>query len=133
MNWKLIVGLSLFGLLIGVAGISVITSRQEPFAWLVAFLISAYLIARFAPGWYFIHGLLVALLNSIWVTAAHLLFYPAYIAHHPEFVQLLVTTPLANRPRVFMLAQAPVAGVVSGIVLGLLAFLASRIFRRRAR
>ena len=133
MNWKLIVGLSLFGLLIGIAGVSFITSRHEPFAWLIAFLISAYLIARYAPGWYFVHGLAVALLNSIWVTAAHLLFYPTYVANHPEFVQMLVATPLANRPRVFMLAQAPVAGVVSGIVLGLFAFIASRVFRRRGR
>jgi hypothetical protein len=133
MNWKLIVGLSLFGLAIGVAGISVLSSTGEPFAWLVAFLISAYLIARFARGWYFVHGLLVALLNSVWVTAAHLLFYPVYMAHHPEFLQMLAATPLSTRPRVFMLAQAPVAGLISGIVLGLFSFIASRIFRPRSR
>jgi len=132
MNWKLIFGLSLFGLAIGVAGVSVLSSTLEPFAWLIAFLISAYLIARFASGWYFVHGLLVALVNSVWVTAAHLLFYATYIAHHPEFVQMIAATPLWNRPRVFMLAQMPVAGLISGIVLGLFAFIAGRIFRRRA-
>jgi len=50
MNWKLILQLSLFGLVMGVATVFFISSSVEPFCWLVVFLISAYTIARGAPG-----------------------------------------------------------------------------------
>ena len=46
MNWKLILQLSLFGLVMGVATVFFISSSVEPFCWLIVFLISAYVIAR---------------------------------------------------------------------------------------
>jgi hypothetical protein len=132
MNWKLIFLLSLFGLAMGFATIYVVPSHIEPFFWLIIFIICAYLIAKYAPGKYFLHGLLVSIVNSIWITAAHVLLFYQYIVAHPEHLQMVATMPpaLAEHPRRVMLLIGPMAGIASGIILGLFAWLASKIVKR---
>ncbi len=71
MSWPLVARLSLLGLLMGIATVFVIPSNVEPLCWLVIFAVSAYLIAKRVAGKYFLHGLLVGIANSVWVTAAH--------------------------------------------------------------
>jgi hypothetical protein len=132
MNWKLIFLLSLFGLAMGVLTVSIVPSTVEPFCWLFVFLVSSYVIAKYAPGNYFLHGLAVSIVNSIWITAAHAAFFDQYIAAHPEFLGATDGLPpaLAGHPRRMMLPIGLISGVLSGVVLGLFAFVASRIFKK---
>jgi hypothetical protein len=132
MNWKLIFLLSLFGLAMGLATIFLIPSRLEPIVWLIVFIISAYLIAKYAPGRYFLHGLLVSTVNGIWVTAAHVIFFNQYLAAHPEHLQMVLNmpSPLSEHPRRVMLLIGPINGVIFGLILGLFAWVASKIMRR---
>ena len=84
MNLKLIFQLSLFGLVMALATVFWIPSRIEPVFWLVIFLLCAYFIVRTAPGKYFLHGFLVSLLNSVWITAAHIILFSTYIGGHQQ-------------------------------------------------
>ena len=127
MNWKLILQLSLFGLAMGVCTVFFIPSTVEPLFWLVIFAISAYLIVRRSPGRYFTHGVLVGLANSVWVTGAHLLLFHQYAANHPREMAMLASTAMATHPRLTMLLTGPVIGLLSGVVLGLFALVASRM------
>ena len=129
MNWKLIVLLSLFGLAMAVATVFIIPPTVEPLAWLVIFPICAYFIARRAPGSYFLHGLLVGILNSVWITAAHVGLFDVYIARHAREAEMMAAMPLA--PRAMMLLTGPIVGVVSGIFLGILALIVHRIVSTR--
>lgn len=131
VNWKLIFGLSLFGLAMAAATISAISSKVEPIFWLVIFIVNAYIIAKQAPGRYFLHGFLVSLVNCVWITGAHVLFYSTYIAHHPEMAEMGKNMPMQNHPRLMMLLTGPVVGVVCGLVQGLFAFIASKLVRRQ--
>lgn len=128
MNWKLIFLLSLFGLAMGIATVFVIPSNIEPLFWLVIFIICAVIIARRVPSRHFLHGLLVGIVNSIWVTGAHVLLFDAYIANHAREAAMMQNSPLP--PRAMMLIVGPCIGVVSGIVLGLFAWIASKFIRR---
>lgn len=132
MNWKLIFLLSLFGLAMGVATIWFIPSTIEPFFWLVIFLISSYCIANYAPGKYFLHGFMVSVFNSAWITAAHAAFFYPYIASHPEFLQATNGLPatLAGHPRRMMLPIGAISGALFGVILGIFAFVAAKIFNR---
>jgi len=38
-------------------------------------------------GMYFLHGFLVSLVNSVCITAVHVILYPSYMATHPEMAQ----------------------------------------------
>jgi hypothetical protein len=131
MNWKLIVQLSLFGLAMGVATVFVIPSNIEPFCWLAIFVISAYVIATRSPRLYFLHGLLVSMANSVWITSTHVLLFGSYVARHPQEVEMMKSMPLADSPRLLMGLTGPVIGIVSGIVLGLFAVIAHSLVGRR--
>jgi len=134
MNWKLIFALSLFGAAMSVATVFVIPSNVEPLFWLVIFVICALVIARRAPGKFFLHGFLVSLLNGVWITAAHILLYRTYLANHPREAAMTAKMPFPDSPRLMMALTGPVIAAISGLVLGLFAFAAARIpaLRRKA-
>jgi len=131
MNKKLILQLSLFGLGMSIATVFWIPSNIEPAFWLVIFIICAYFIAVYCPGKYFLHGFLVSLVNCVWVTAAHIIFYPIYIANHASEAAMMANMPIPDHPRLMMLMMGPVVGIVSGLLLGFLAFLAARIMSKK--
>lgn len=131
MNWKLIFQLSIFGLIMAFGTVSLIPQKFEPIFWVVIFIFCAYVIARVAPGKYFLHGFCVSLVNSIWITAAHIFFYSTYMAHHPDMAQMADKMPMPSHPRLMMLFMGPIFGAVSGLVLGLFSFIASKIVSRK--
>ena len=131
MNKKLIFQLSLFGLAMAIATVYVIPSNIEPLFWLVIFIICAYLIAKKCSSKYFLHGLFVSLLNAVWITAAHIILFDTYIANHPQEAAMMTKMPMPDSPRLMMLMTGPIIGLVSGIVLGLFAFTASKIMKKK--
>ena len=131
MNWKLIFTLSLFGLAMAFGSVFLIPENMEWIFWLIIFLICAYLIAKYAPGKYFLHGLMVSIVNSIWITIAQIMFYTTYVANHPGWLAMNAQGPLAEHPKRMMAISGPIAGIAFGLVLGLMAFIASRLVRRR--
>lgn len=131
MNWKLIFQLSLFGLAMGVGTVFVIGPKVEPAFWLVIFLICAYLIARgtVGAGMHFLHGVLLGLANSIWITASHVLFFNAYIARHAQEAAMMQNPSIPFPPRTMMLVVGPVVGLLSGIILGVFALIAGKLVK----
>jgi len=131
MNVKLIFQLSLFGLAMGLATVFWIPSTSELFYWLVIFVFCAYLISLKSSGKYFMSGLWVGIANCVWITTAHILFFHTYIAGHPQEAELITKMPLPDSPRLMMLIAGPVTGIISGLVLGLFAFIASLILQKK--
>ena len=131
MNWMLILRLSLFGLAMGIATVFAIPSNVEPAFWLAIFLICGFVIARGVPGRYFLHGLLVSLVNSVWMTGAHVLLFAQYIDRHPQEAAMMASMPLPTHPRLMMALTGPVIGVLSGVVLGLFAVVFAKILGGR--
>jgi hypothetical protein len=133
MNWKIIFQLSAFGFIMALATISLIPEKIEPGFWIAIFLFCAYVLAKVAGGRYFLHGFFVSLANCIWITSAHIIFYTTYIANHPNVAKMAADHPfLPTHPRLAMLVTGPVFGIASGLVLGLFAFIASKMVKPRA-
>ena len=130
LNGKLILALSMFGLAMGIATVFVIPSNIEPVFWLAIFLVCAYLIAKRARGRFFLHGFLVSVVNSVWITSAHVLLFESYIARHAQEATMMAKMPMPDSPRLMMLMTGPVVGVASGLVLGLFCFVASKLVKR---
>ncbi len=129
MNWKLIFQLSLFGLAMGIATVFVIPSKIEPAFWLVIFLFCAYAIAKRSPGMHFLHGLLLGLANSVWITAAYVLLFDTYIARHAQEAAMMQSMPMPGSPRLMMTLTGPVVGLISGVVIGLFALAAGKLVK----
>jgi hypothetical protein len=129
MKWKLIGLLSLFGLAMGIATVFVIPSNVEPLFWLVIFVICAYAIAKQSSGKHFIHGLLLGLANSVWITASHILLFDRYLAGHAREAAMMSTMPMHDAPKLMMAITGPIVGFLSGLILGLFAFVAGKIVK----
>jgi len=108
--------------------ISLIPEQFEFVFWLVIFAFSAYVIAKTNRRKFFLHGFWVSMVNSIWLTAAHVLFYSAYAAHHPQVVKAVGELPLPMHPRLLIILMAPIYGCIFGLILGLFSSIASKIF-----
>lgn len=128
MNWRLIFQLSLFGLAMGIATVFLIPSNIEPIFWAVIFIVCAYMIGKQCEVKHFLHGLLLGLANSIWITACHMIFFSQYIATHPQEAAMMTRMPL--QPRAMMALTGPIIGLITGVVMGLLALIASKIIKR---
>jgi len=133
MNWKLIFQLSLFGLAMAIGTVFFIPSNIEPFIWLPIFIGCAYLIAANSGGNAFLHGLMVGIVNSIWITAAHVLLFDTYMANHAKEAAMMAKMPQGFSARVMMACVGPIIGVISGVVFGLFALVASLIVRRGSK
>jgi hypothetical protein len=133
MNWKLVLQLSLFGLVMAFATVYVVPSNVEPMLWLPVFLICAYLIAKRAPGRVFVHGLMLGIVNSVWITGAHVLLFDAYLAHHAKEAEMMKSMPMPGSPRLMMMIVGPCVGVISGVVIGLFALVAAWLVRRGSK
>src|SRR5262245_19069430 len=129
MNPPLIARLSLFGLVMGTATIKWIPTNVEPFCWLAVFLVSAYFLAKNLYGKPFQNGVCVGLANCVWVTGAHIVFAETYLANHPAEAEQLTHMPAPDSPRLMMLMMGPVIGLISGLVIGLLGFVAQKILQ----
>lgn len=126
MNKKLIFLLSLFGLAMAIATVYWIPTEFEPVFWLVIFIICAYFIVKKCSGKYFLHGFLVSILNSVWITFAHIIFFNTYIINHGAEAAMMAET-MPGSPRLMMLITGPVIGILSGLVLGLFAFFGNKL------
>jgi len=132
MNWKIIIQLSIFGLIMAFGTVSLIPQKIEPVFWLVIFVFCAFVIAKVCAARYFLHGFLVSMFNCVWIVAVHVFYYKNYTANHPDMASMAKNMPaaLANHPRLSMVIFGPIFGILSGIVLGLFSFVASKIVKK---
>jgi hypothetical protein len=130
VDWKLIFQLSLLGLAMGIATVFFIPSNIEPIFWVVIFVVCAYIIAKHLAARHFLHGLLLGLANSVWITASHILLFNRYIANHPREAAMMTSMPLPDSPRVMMALTGPGIGLVSGLVIGLFALVGGKLLKR---
>lgn len=131
MNWRLVLALSGFGAAMGIATVYVIPPGVEPVFWFAIFLFCAWVIARRCERAHFLHGLAVSVVNSAWVTAAHVVLLDAYLASHPREAAMAATMPVPIR--VMMVMTGPIVGVIFGLVLGLFSIVAARLVRPARR
>jgi hypothetical protein len=133
MNWRIIFQLSIFGLIMAFGTVSRIPEKFEPAFWLVIFVFAAYVIAKMCREKYFLNGFMVSIINCIWITSVHIIFYSSYIAHHPDMAKMSHDHPLLpTHPRLEMLIVGPLFGIGFGLILGLFSFIASKIVTPRA-
>jgi len=132
MKWTLILRLSLIGLVLALGSIFVISPNLESLLWLVVFLYYASAIGHGTRTWRFFHGLLLGILNSVWVVAMHEIFLTRYLAAHPREVQMLDTVHAAGlsvSPRWIMSFTGITVGVLEGIVIGVFAIVAGMMVK----
>ncbi|MGH9787840.1 MAG: hypothetical protein ACRD4U_03945 [Candidatus Acidiferrales bacterium] len=130
MNWKLIVSLSGFGVVMGVLSVLGLSQGIEGWLWLA--------LCIFCAGWMgtqlaerrFLHGFLTGLIGGAVAPVIQALFFSTYVANNPEFMQAAGQLPPGISPRIITVVAIPLGGLLSGVVLGLLTMLAGKVLYR---
>ncbi len=131
MKWKLILLLSLSGILMGVVTLYVIPARFEAVLGTPVFLLCGWFIGRHAEARWFLHGFVLGVLNSVIVTAIRASLPQVYLAHHPEDAVKFARMSAESGATVVqaMLMMGLFTAIVSGVVMGLFAILGSGMVR----
>ncbi|HEY0244543.1 MAG TPA: hypothetical protein VGC01_03195, partial [Mucilaginibacter sp.] len=81
----------------------------------------------------FLHGLFTGLINCVWITAVHGLFFQKYTENHTQLDKMTAGMPVsfATHPRVAMSLAGLGLGVLFAIVLGIFALVASKIVSKK--
>jgi hypothetical protein len=73
--------------------------------------------------------LLLGLANSVWIIAAHVLLYNAYISRHAQEAAMMQGPNLPASPKAMMILVGLVIGLISGVVIGILTLLAGKLVK----
>jgi hypothetical protein len=133
MNWKIVLLLSLFGVVVGFAGVYGLSGPGELVLWIIVFLIYAIVIGKRLESDFFVHALLAAILAGLWVGIIHAAFIKTYVAHNAQLRAGRSMMPKTAHPRLIMVMIGPFIGAVTGVVAGLMAAVAGNLFKRKKK
>lgn len=131
MSWKIILLLSLFGVVVGFAGVYGLSGPAELIVWLLIFVIFGVVIAKRRSSDYFVHALLASILAGLWVGIIHAAFIATYVAHNARLRAGYAMILKTAHPRLMMVLTGPFIGAVMGVVAGLIAAVAGKIMKRK--
>lgn len=127
MDWTVIVIFSAMGVIMGLLSVKRFTHKLELFLWLLFGIATALVHSKNIDHHSFLHGLLIGMSWGIINAAIQSAFYDTYLANNPSLQEgFRVTTFMP--PRYFALATGPIIGLTTGVVLGGVSLLLSRIW-----
>jgi hypothetical protein len=130
MNWRLILSLSLLGIVLGIASVFGFTSGREWLAWLCIGAYSAWKFATRSREELFLHGFYLGILTGCFSSVVQALFISTFLANNPRMVEALNALPHDLHPAAVILIMGPIIGTVSGVVFGVLAVIIGKLVRR---
>ena len=129
MNVRLVLMLSLFGPLVAIATLlGVIHTGWESAVWAVIAVVCAGVLARQAPGKFFLHGFLTGFIAGAVAPLIQALFINQYLAHNPRYADTMKSMPGVS-PAVLAVIAAPLWGAVLGVAIGFLTWVWAKFTR----
>jgi hypothetical protein len=131
MNWSIVLLLSGFGLAMGAASVLGLTTGIELWLWLAIGVVCVTVLLRRVHRKVGLHGFLVGLIGGGIAPVVQFIMFPVYLANNPQLEGDFAQVPGGLEPRYLVLLLAPVAGLVSGAVLGAASWLVGRFVARK--
>jgi hypothetical protein len=131
MNWRLILSLSLLGIVLGIASVFGVTGDREWIAWVCIGVYAAWKFARRSGEELFLHGFYLGILTGVFSSFVQALFVTGYLSNNPRMVEALNALPQSLHPSTVILIMGPIIGTVSGVAFGVLAVITGKIVRHR--
>ena len=131
MNWRAILALSGFGFAMGLASVWGFVGKLELPLWLAIGVFCGVWLARRSPGRSFLHGFCVGLIAGAIAALVQTSLLDTYLALNPDSAADVKNLPGGLTPRLFFLALAPFAGLINGVVFGLVGAVAAMVVGRR--
>jgi len=126
MDWKVIIILSVIGLLMGLLSVQGFTQKIEPLLWLLFGIATSLILSRNIEQKAFLHGILIGLAWGILNGLTQSVFFDTYLTNNPSVQQNFQKKPFIL-PRYFVLVTGPIIGLITGLVLGRLSLLLKKL------
>lgn len=127
MNWTLILSLSMFGVLIGLLSVLGITKKAEPLLWLLVGFFTIFILYRKATGMIFWHGFIIGIFWGCLNSIIQSIFFKTYLKNNPKYTEAYNKSSRL-KPRYLILLVGPLLGLLTGAVLGGLAWFCQKNF-----
>ncbi|NUN08217.1 MAG: hypothetical protein HUU54_03485 [Ignavibacteriaceae bacterium] len=118
-NTKLVLNLSMFGVILGVFSTMGFALGWEWVLWLVGWAGMSLVISKKQKEKYFIHGFSAGFLFAFIVSLIKILLYDIYIENHPYLISQFETNQV-NNPRMYIISFGVITAVFSGLITGVM-------------
>ena len=127
MDWSLILFLSAFGILIGILSVLGFTKKAEPLLWLAVGIFTAFIISKKVSGMIFWYGFIIGIFWGCLSSAIQSIFFKTYLKKNPKYAEGFNKNS-RFKPRYLILLVGPMLGLLTGTVLGGLAWFFQNFF-----
>ncbi len=129
MNWKIIILLTLLGVLAAIASLFGWVNSTLLW-WLIIGIISGIVIAKTCKRSLFIHGVVVGLFSGILGSVIQSIFFDMYLRNNSTSLDGFKNLTEALPPQYVLLFSGPFFGIAYGIVVGLIAMAFGKLFKK---
>ena len=126
MNWKTILLLSLFAILMGFLSVFGIIPDFEWLMWLVIAIVSGYVLNKQTKKLLFTHAVVTGIIMGVFNAVIQSVLFDTYLLTDPQ-IEGLSQWPTTIEPQYFLLIAGPFIGIVYGFVIGLFALIMKKI------
>ncbi|MBC8486991.1 MAG: hypothetical protein H8D45_13260 [Bacteroidetes bacterium] len=126
MNWKTILLLSLFAILMGFLSVFGIIPDFEWLMWLVIAIVSGYVLNKQTKKLLFTHAVVTGIIMGVFNAVIQSVLFDTYLLTDPQ-IEGLSQWPTTIEPQYFLLIAGPFIGIVYGLVIGLFALIFKKI------
>ena len=130
MNWKTILLLSLFAILMGFLSVFGIIPDFEWLMWLVIAIVSGYVLNKQTKKLLFTHAVVTGIIMGVFNAVIQSVLFDTYLLTDPQ-IEGLSQWPTTIEPQYFLLIAGPFIGIVYGLLIGLFALIIEKISKSR--
>ena len=130
MNWIVILGFSLIGVVMGFASVTGIPTLVQWPMWVAVGGFFAYWLAKNLPSKQPLHGFLIGLIAGLITPIIQTVFFSTYIDNNPQVVANIEKLPANVDPRQYVLSFAPVIGLFQGTALAVFTWTVGNLYRK---
>ena len=123
MNWKSVLGVSLFGVIIGLLNVYGLVTGLEWLVWVIIAFVSAFIIEKTAVKILVTQGFLAGFFQSLLNGIIVFIFWNQYILNHAKVLEDFENMPESLDPKYFSIIAAVLIGLFYGLFIGLVVFI----------
>ena len=130
MNWKIVLSLSLLGILVGIANVFGFVVGLEWIVWLIVAVITAFAIEKTCKNLLVTQGFLTGFLQALLQGLVTAISYQTYLSNNLEVLDEISKMPQDIKPEFYIIIASVLIGLLYGLFVGLVVFIMRKFSKK---